>query len=217
MTFRISTGPSEKPDVAKLNHEPRFRKILELEFSDMIPFVLANIRKPGIVPWIYMIINITMLIFIVFYTIWGLTNQMLTWSMVIRQSLWGIFAGSILIILPHELLHGVAYRILGARKIRFGADMKQFIFYVTADQFPITGIELVFLALTPFIVVNAIAGTLLFNWFPQHMLSGSLLLLSHNIMCIGDFALVSYVSSAKRPIYTYDEIKKKKSYFFEKV
>ena len=118
------------PDVTKLRNDPRYRQIQELDFQDMIPFVLSNIRKRGIVSYLYLFVNSVALIFIILYAIWGLTGSIFTWSTIITQLLTGIFAGSILIIPFHELLHGLAYRILGARKIRFGADLQQFIFYV---------------------------------------------------------------------------------------
>jgi len=39
----------QKPDADTLEGNPGYRKILELDFSEMIPFVLTNIRLPGII------------------------------------------------------------------------------------------------------------------------------------------------------------------------
>ena len=131
MTNMASMRSSRTPDIEKLQRDPGYRQILELEFSNMIPFVLSNIRKKGLISFLYVAINVASLAFIILYVIWSLVQFQLTWATVIKQSLSGIFAGSILIIPVHELLHGLAYRILGARKIRFGADLQQFIFFVT--------------------------------------------------------------------------------------
>ncbi len=207
-----------RPDVEKLKSDPGYRQILELDFNDMIPFVLSNIRKKGIPSLVYAAINVAMLVFIALYLIPGFIGPHLTWSVMIKQSLTGIFAGSILVIPFHELLHGLAYRILGARKIRFGMDMKQFIFFVTADRYPVSGKELYFLALTPFMIINICIISAIATLFPQGILFAAFLLLSHNIMCIGDFAIANYVSThAHGRVFTFDETEQKKSYFFEEL
>jgi hypothetical protein len=48
------------------------------------------------------------------------------------------------------------------------------------------------------------------------LLFSTSLLLSHNIMCIGDFAMFSYALRQNGNLYTYDDIGKKKSYFYVK-
>ena len=207
----------KKPDADTLITDPRFKKILELDFSNMIPFVISNIRKGGIFPFFYMIINIAALLVIILYALWLARNGYSGTGRIFWQIAGGILAGSLLVIPPHEMLHGLAYRILGARKIKFGVDLQQFIFYVTADRFPISRGELGFLAMTPFVLINlgVLVPTLV--WIPQIILFSTSLLLSHNVMCIGDFAMVSYAISQKSALFTYDDIGKKKSYFYVKV
>jgi len=119
------------------------------------------------------------------------------------------------VIPPHELLHGLAYRILGARNIKFGVDLQQFIFYVTAHRFPISKKELAFLAMTPFVMINLLIIALTAIWASQFTLYSASLLLCHNIMCIGDFAMISYAFSQKGRLYSYDDTELKKNYFFE--
>jgi len=217
----MTTGTGNKgftrPEAGKLLQDPRFKQILELDFGDMIPFVLSNIKRRSMISILYASVNIGLLLFILVYTVRGLTADEFSWSLVINQSLTGIAAGSMLIIPVHELLHGLAYRILGARKIHFGADMNQMIFYVTADRYPVSGYELYFLAMLPFLVINMITTLVIILWVPQIILFGSLLLLSHNIMCIGDFAIMNYVFHHTNRIFTFDLVKERKSYFFEEV
>jgi len=203
-----------RPDVHTLQNENRFRKILELDFSEMTSFVLNHIGGKEKVAVVFMGLNLATAIFILIYIVWGLTTDQLNGGRVFWQILGGIFSGSILIIAPHELLHGLAYRLLGARRIRFGVDFQQFIFFVTADRFPISRNELSFLALAPFVVINAATITMTAIWFSEWTLLSATLLLSHNIMCIGDFALLSFANKHKGKIYTYDEIENKKSYFY---
>jgi len=206
-----------RPDVQALQNENLFRKILELEFSEMTPFVLNNIGGKEKIAVLFIGLNLATVVFIIFYVVWGLTGDFLNGGKVFWQMFTGVLAGSILIIPPHELLHGAAYRLLGARRIRFGVDFQQFIFFVTADRFPISRNELRFLAMTPFIFINTLVLGLTATWFAEWTLFSATLLLSHNIMCIGDFALTSFVNRNKGELYTYDEIEKKKSYFFIRI
>ena len=205
-----------KPDAETLQREIGYRKILELDFSEMIPFVFSNIRKGGVIPLFYICINAGFLFFIILYIVWSVRMGPLSAGKIFWQILAGVLAGSIAVIPPHELLHGLAYRILGARKIRFGADFQQFIFYVTADRFPISKKELAFLAMLPFVFMNLAIISLTAVWANHITLFSASLLLSHNIMCIGDFAIISYAFSQKGELFTYDDIEKKKSYFFER-
>jgi hypothetical protein len=206
----------KKPDAEILQKDSGYTKLLELDFSEMIPFVRSNIRKRGPIPLLFMTINGASLVFIIICALWSISSGQLTGGKIFGQIGLGIVAGGFLVIPPHEMLHGLAYRILGARKIRFGADLQQFIFYVTADRFPISKRELAFLALTPFVTINALTITFTAIWHPHHALFSGLLLLTHNIMCIGDFAMISYAFSQKGELYTFDDTQKKRSYFFRK-
>ena len=205
-----------KPDAETLQKENGYKKILELNFSEMIPFVLSNIRKGGVIPLLYLSINLIFLFFIILYAAWSVKNGSLNAGKIFWQIVAGVLAGSILVIPPHEILHGLAYRLLGARKIKFGMDLQQFIFYVTADRFPISKKELAFLAMTPFVLINLGLIALTATWASQFTLFSASLLLCHNIMCIGDFAIISYAFSQKGELYTYDDTENKKSYFFKR-
>jgi hypothetical protein len=204
------------PNPETLHKEQRYRLILQLDFNEMIPFVITNIRKASLSSFLYLIINSASLMFIIIYILWSINLGHINTGRVIWLVLAGILAGSFLVIPPHELLHGLAYRILGARKIKFGADLQQFIFYVTADGFPISKKELAFLAMTPFVLINLLLIVFTVIWAPQLTLFSASFLLCHNMMCIGDFAMISYAYSHKNEIFTYDDTENKKSYFFER-
>jgi len=214
MTILKSARSRKKPDSETLHEDPGYRKILELEFSEMIPFVLSNIRRPSMISLFYVALNSASLLFIIIYALWSIKSGQINTGRILGQFGTGIVVGSILVIPPHELLHGAAYRLLGARKIRFGMDLQQFIFYVTADRFPVSRKELVFLALTPFILINIVTIAVTAVWASQITLFSASFLLSHNVMCIGDFAMINYAMDQKGEFYTYDDTSKKRSYFY---
>lgn len=204
------------PDVETLQSDPAYQLIFELGFQDIIPFVMAQIKKRSLFPWLYFAINLGMLILILILSIKGFNDQSLHWKELIINAVTGIVAGSILIIPIHELLHALAYLILGARKIIFGADLSQLIFYVTADRYPVSGNQIHLLTMTPFVVINLAVAVLTGLVFPGALLFAGFFLLSHNMMCIGDFAISGFISGQRGRVYTYDEPERKMSYFYEK-
>ncbi len=210
-------NPSQTPDVETLRSDPAYRLVMEIGFSEMIPFVMAQIRKRGVMTWIYITSNVCMLGALLYIILSGSLNGSLTWSGALLQSLAGIVAGSFAIIPFHEMLHGLAYRILGAKKISFGVDFQQLIFFVTADRYPVSGRQLIFLALTPFVLINLAILMITVFFIPKILLFSCFLLLIHNMMCIGDFAIAGYVHRSGVRVYSYDEPGEKRSYFFEDV
>lgn len=200
-----------------IEKDPGYRLMLELDFNDMIPFVLANIRKRSILSFLYITVNTGLLIAAIYTLIIGLVESQLTWGGIARQSIWGLFAGSILVIPIHELLHGMVYMLLGAKRVQFGADFQQFIFFATADRYPVSGNELYLLAMAPFVVINLAIALIFIAWLPRVDLFPLVFLLCHNIMCIGDFAVANYVLCARKKVLSYDVTGDRKSYFYEKV
>jgi len=205
------------PDIETLETDPAYNQVMALDFENMIPFVLEHIWKRGIPAYVFALVNGALLIGIPVVMVVSYTGHSLTWTRMLLHGVSGIIAGSLLIIPVHELLHGLAYRILGAKKIRFGVDFQQFIFFVTADRHPVSGIQLGFIALAPFVVINLATCLIVLLLFPGLLLFSCFFLLTHNIMCIGDFAMVNYVSRHERGLYSFDEPEKKMSYFYEVV
>jgi len=204
------------PDPETLRSDPAYQLIKELEFQDIVPFVMEQIRKKTLFPVLYFTVNLGMLAFILILSAKGLTDQSLAWKRLFIQAGTGILAGSILVIPFHELLHGLAYRILGARKIIFGADLSQLIFYVTARPYTVSGMQIHLLTLAPFIIINLLTVITTVLIFQDGLLFSAFFLLSHNIMCIGDFAISGYVNRTEGRVYTYDEPERKMSYFYQK-
>ncbi|MFO7669461.1 MAG: DUF3267 domain-containing protein [Bacteroidales bacterium] len=205
------------PDVGTLRSNPAYQLVLELGFQDMIPFVMTQIKKRGFFSWLYLTVNLTMLTLALIYSVRGLLDESLTWKRVILQTVTGIAAGSFLIIPIHEMLHGLAYRILGARKIIFGADPGQLIFFVTADRYPVSGNQVHLLTLTPFVCINLLTiAAILFLW-PGGVLFSAFFLLSHNLMCIGDFAISGFIARTGGKVFTFDEPERKMSYFYKEL
>ncbi len=208
---------TRRPAVKDLQEDPRYILVRELEFREMVPFVLEQIRRRSLVSIAFATINLGLLIWITGYIIQALLQNELSVGRVILLSVYGIFAGSLGVVPVHEFIHGIAYKLLGAKKIHFGADLDQMIFFVTSDRYPVSGSELIFLALSPFLTINLVTILMVTFLSPQAFLFPAIFLFIHNLMCIGDFALVNYVHLNPQRIYTYDEVGNRISFFYEEI
>ncbi|SRR6056297_2050612 len=202
-------------DPSELKKSERYQLLKRLEFDDILNFVLENIRKRNPVTFLFYLANILFLAAAIAWIIWSRWQLDTPWKSLILQGAAGLFSGSFLIIPFHEALHALAYKMMGAPRIHFGKDLRQLLFYVAADRYVINHRELTLLALTPFIGINALMAVVTLLFFPQILTFTLFLLLSHNVMCIGDFAMTGFAWEYRRKrIVTYDEMDSKTSYFY---
>jgi hypothetical protein len=195
-----------------------FRKLTELKYDHIIPFVFENIKKTTLSSRFYFFVNSITLFLILYFLIHGLRTDTLSFQEFIKQFVTGLFAGSILVIPFHEGFHGLAFKLAGAPRIHYGADLKQMIFYVTAHNYVIGRYPFYFVALAPFVMINLIVIILYLTTGFFALQTTLTLLFFHNIMCIGDFAMISfYQQNPGKELYTWDDISIKTSYIYEKL
>ena len=202
--------------VEDLNDQTRFRQILSISYHDLIEFILEKIKqKTGVT---------------IFF--WSLCIVFLGLAITIRINIAGSFpAVNILghsflgfIVLPilsipvHELLHILPYIISGARRIRVGMDLKQYLFYVTAHRYVASPSQFKFVVIMPFIIISVTLTLLVFLLPGLWKWSISVFLFVHTTMCAGDFALLNYYFlNNNKKIYTWDDADKKEAYFYEQI
>lgn len=202
--------------VEDLNDQTRYRKLLTISYSDIVNFVLDYLKLK------------TMLTFF----FWSVCFIFLGIAVTIRVNIAGYFElkqiwlhtflGSIvfpvLFIPVHEGLHLIPFLLSGARRIRIGMDLRQYIFFVTAHRHVTTSLQFRIIAYTPFIAISLLLLFMiallpgLWKW------SLSLFLFFHSTMCAGDFALLNfYYLNRKKKIYTWDDADLKEAYFYEEI
>lgn len=125
------------------------------------------------------------------------------------------FGALFAVILPlHELLHAAAYRLVGARDIRWDYSVRMLAVWVVAHRFVAGARAFVIVALAPFVILNAllVAGAV---FRPQHALFLLFVLLWHLHGAAGDWALLNFVWLHRdRGFWTYDDAEVGKSYFY---
>jgi hypothetical protein len=202
--------------VEDLEDQSRYRQILKVSYDELIPFIFDYLKR---------ISGVTVLF-------WSVCLVFLCTAIRIRINIAGYFPlkdillhsvlGMIvfpLICIPlHELLHIIPYYLSGARKIRVGMDLRQYLFYVSAHRYVAAPLQFKIVALVPFIMISTAAIVLipmipgLWKW------SISLFLFVHATMCAGDFALLNFYFLRKgRKIYTWDDADERVAYFYEEI
>lgn len=121
----------------------------------------------------------------------------------------------LVLVLPlHELLHGLAYWVVGARDIRFAVSWRQGYAFATAHHFVTTKREFFGVALTPFVVISVALVALLVAVPTLQVVFWAVLLIHTSGTC-GDLALLNfYWLHRHHTIYTYDDAELQTSYFF---
>lgn len=198
------------------NDQGRFRHLLTISYSDIVSFVLEYIRRKSV---------ITIFFWSACFFFAGIAvcvriniSGYFEFRRIFMHSLLGLVVFPILVIPLHELLHLVPYFLSGARKIRVGMDLRQYIFYVTAHRHVAAPLEFRIVAVTPFILITLVSAFLVF-WLPGlWKWSMSVFLFVHTTMCAGDFAMLNlYHVYRKRKIYTWDDADLKEAYFYEEL
>jgi hypothetical protein len=204
------------PTIEDLENQANFRQILAVPYTELMNFVLDYLRRKSPLMIFFWALNI-------FFLLVALTFRIHLYGYfplksIFFHTLLGLVLFPVLIIPIHELMHVIPFLFTGAKRIRVGMDLKQYVFYVTAHRHVVSEPRFRFVALAPFLVIDlalAIAILLLpglWKW------SFSLLLFVHTTMCAGDFAMLNfyYLNKGKK-IYTWDDADLKMAYFYQEL
>ena len=126
-----------------------------------------------------------------------------------------LFSFSLLVIL-HELIHALAYKLRGANKITFGAIWRKFIFYAAADQQVIDYYSFKMVALAPFVLVKVVCILLaIVFWTTPLAYFFMSLMCVHSLFCAGDIAMLAfYKLNSDKEIFNFDDLSQKKTFFY---
>ena len=202
--------------VEDLDNTENFRKLLAISYSDLVEFIFKYLRKITLVISIFWILNSLFLGLAIYIRI-DIASDF-PFLNILMHSILGFIIFPILFIPLHEALHIIPYYMFGARDIRMGMDLKQYIFYVTAHRYATDSRQFIIVALIPFVIVSLLVIALIIILPGLWKWSLSVFLFAHGTMCAGDAALLNfyYVNRGKK-IFTWDDANEKYAYFYEKV
>ena len=140
--------------VTELQDEQKYHLLTKLHHNDIVPFVFRYIRKINPVTFVFYVLNILFLAYILKYLMNILLYANFGLKNILLYSASGLIIFPVILIPIHEIIHGLVYLVVGAKRIKFGIDLSQYIFYVTADQFVASENEIIKIAFAPFIIIN---------------------------------------------------------------
>lgn len=194
----------------------RFRLLRKVPYKELLSFVLEYLGKKSVIMVIFWSSCIFFMMIAVYIRI-GIAGSYPA-SKIFIHSIIGFIVLPILSIPVHEGLHVIPYYISGARDIRAGMDLSQYMFYVTAHKYVATAREFKIVAAFPYEVISIVTLFLIFFLPDLWKWSFSLFLFFHATMCAGDFALLNfYFLNRDKQVYTWDDADSKEAYFYEKL
>ncbi len=172
--------------VEDLDDQSKYRQILAISYKDLVPFIFEYLQKKSVLIIFFWTMCLTFLALAIRIRINIAGNFQI--SQIFLHSVLGMIIFPILCIPFHELLHIVPYFISGAKRIRVGMDLKQYLFYVTAHRHVTKSLQFKIVALIPFILISMIFLFLVLHMPGLWKWSMSIFLFAHTTMCAGVFA-----------------------------
>jgi hypothetical protein len=207
------------PSIEELRNPEKYELIAQLNHSQIKEFVINQLMQNGKIIKFYMIYQILMIMIGMFFFTRSIVLAFQSSHTQLYYSLAAlIFCFSALVII-HELLHGIALKLTGAKHVTFGGYLKKFIFYAEADQFVINRRQFAFIALTPLFAVKLITLIGIIFLFNQPIFYFLIFVMSaHSLFCAGDIGLLSVFYKIKNiEIFTFDVKAEKTSYFYRRI
>jgi hypothetical protein len=207
------------PTIDELRNSGEYELMAQLNHQQIKEFVIEQLTESSKIIKIYMIYQVLMIMIGMFFFTRSIVLAFKDYSMPLFYSLAAlVFCFSVLIVI-HELLHGIALKLSGAPKISFGGYLKKFVFYAEADQFVINRKQFAFIALTPLFAVKLITLIGIIFLFNQPVLYFLIFIMSsHSLFCAGDIGLYSVFLKLKNvEVFTFDVKAEKTSYFYRRI
>jgi len=201
---------------ARVDQLPENAELLTtLSHSDFKGFAKEAFKlKSNIKPFFWVVILSSMAILgaVLSYSISKVfTNR--EWSYFL-QFLAALLANFSIILVLHELLHALAYKMQGAKRVYFGADLKKLTVYAASDEEIFDGKAFGLIAWLPFAIISPL---LILGAFmaPDLLLFFATAFAVHSLMCQGDFALIIYTRQYDPKLFlTKDSRSRKETYFY---
>jgi len=205
-----------KPTLHDLNDPGKFDRIASVEQDNIKDFVIEQVLHDKKIIPVYMVYQTLMLLICIFF---------LTRAIVLaykgNPSYLLVTAGAVLfsftvLVAIHELIHGIALKLTGARRVTFGAILRKFLFYAEADKHILGKESFHFVALTPLVFIQTVTVAGIIIWFSYPFVYFFLMLMTiHSFFCSGDIALLTiFYRFPGRDTFTYDDRTEKISYYF---
>lgn len=196
-----------------LQNEAQYELIHTVSYDEVLPFVFTYLKKRNTAVVFFLLLCVLTLALAIAS---GLAQRehLNLWT-TLTGALTGALLMPLLLVPFHECLHGLAYYSGGIRNIRYGMDLSQLIFYVTAHREVVGRNLFAFVALLPCLLITLVLLFLTVHLPGFWSYTTACCLFAHSTMCAGDFAMLSLLKTNKKgELYTYDDVDEKKAFFY---
>ncbi len=206
------------PAIEELQNNDKFELVTQLNHEQIKAFVMEQLTEGGKIIYFYMIYQLVMILIGMFFLTRGIVLAFQNNPSPLVISLLTLACCFSLLIIIHEGIHGIALKLTGAPKVRYGGYLKKFIFYAEADKHVLNRSQFAFVALAPLAAIQVITLTgILFNSHQSGTYFWAILMSAHSLFCAGDIGLLSFLYRHKNSeIYTFDIKDEKTSYYYRK-
>jgi hypothetical protein len=204
------------PTVNDLQGSGKYKLVYQLNHQQIREFVIKQISLGSKLIRVYMIYQFLMILVGLFFIT---LSVLLAFRGNVQPLIYIGFAiifSFTLLILVHELLHVLAYKITGAPKVSIGAYTRRFIFYAEADRHVLNRNQFLLVALTPLVTIQlATLVGIVFTYNHPIVYFIIFIMSVHSLFCAGDIGMLDYFYTYKKAqLFTFDVKDEKKSYFY---
>jgi hypothetical protein len=205
-----------KPTIEDLNDPEKFELFASVDQSRIKEFVLQQVMSDKKIIPIYMIYQTLLFLTGIFFFTRTIILAYRGNFVFLLITIGAVFFSFTLLVAIHELLHGIALKLAGAPKVTYGGILQKFIFFAEAENFILGKRSFLFVAFTPFVVMQVITVAGMIFWYSVPFLYFFLtVMVIHSFFCSGDVALVTiFYRFPGRDTFTYDNSAEKKNYYF---
>jgi len=206
------------PSIAELQNREKYTLLAELDHLHIKEFVLDQVRTGNRLIRMYMGYQCLMICLGTFFAVLSVVKAFHGEMKELCYSLAALVFSFSFLVIFHELLHGLAFKAVGVPRVTYGVLPKKFIFYAEADRFVLNSRQFRIVALAPLWIIKlvSLAGMTCFFSHPALWFFMVVMCL-HSLFCAGDIAMLSFMNRYPGEVYTYDNKKEKKSYYFRKI
>ena len=206
------------PTLEELQNSDEFEQIAVLEHTGVKDFVIEQLSTDSKLIRGFMIYQVIMVLVGLFIATRPLVLAIRGNSEPLFWLIGAIVFSFTLLIIIHELLHLLAFKLTGAPRVRIGGYLKQFIFYAEADRHVLNRRQFTFVALVPLIVVKltTLAGVVF--TFPNPAFYFWLFIMSvHSLFCAVYIGMLAFFGRfPDSEIFTFDVKETRQSFFYRK-
>ncbi len=193
-----------------------FELLAEVSHQNLREFVMEQIKKERYIIRVYSAYQVIMLFLLVFFITRSIVFSLKGHPGTLLSVGYAILFSFTILIVFHELLHAMAYLLIGARKISFGVILKKFVFYALADRQVIAPRAFHIVALAPLLAVKLICLVVIVSTCNNQVFYFFMTVMClHSLFCAGDMAMLAFYNLHRgKEIYNFDDRSEGKTYFY---